>query len=224
MKSDVEGDRLEPPPGGGTLSPELTMQGLTRRQQEVLTFVEDYLRTHGFPPSVRDIATHLSLASASGVHKHINALVRKRYLSKQQFTSRSLRVLKRSGSQRSVAGEWQDWRVRGVLEDRLIREGAGRYSPTLRVPATWLPGVVPGYVLYVESEAFSEHHIRAGDALLFAVEAHPSPLDLLLVQQDGAYALVRRQPNPGSRSVDVRGVLVGLWRSTQRSGTAEPGR
>ncbi len=198
------------------------MKGLTRRQQEVLTFIEDYVRSHGFPPSVRDIAAHLSLVSASGVHKHIKALVRKRYLSKQEFTSRSLRVLKRTGSQRSSSGEWLDWRVGGVLEGRAIRDVPGRYAPTLRVPASWLAGVVPSYVLYVESGIFSEHHIQAGDALLFAQDTHPAPADLLLVQRAGAYTLERRPSTSDAREVEIRGVLVGLWRSYQRPRPALP--
>ena len=70
------------------------MKELTRRQRDVLDFIENYLDEKGYPPSVRDIAAQFGLVSAAGVHKHIKALVRKGYLSKEDYLSRSIKILK----------------------------------------------------------------------------------------------------------------------------------
>ena len=69
------------------------MKKITDRQSKVIKFIEQFLIDHGFPPSVREIANHFGLKSASGVHKHIKALVKKGYLSKGEYLSRSLKVL-----------------------------------------------------------------------------------------------------------------------------------
>ena len=75
----------------------LLMKELTRRQREVLDFIEDYLESRGYPPSVRDIAARFNLVSAAGVHKHIKALVKKNYLSKADFLSRSINIVAKQG-------------------------------------------------------------------------------------------------------------------------------
>jgi len=46
-------------------------RGLTRRQREILTFVQRYADAHGYPPSVREIGQALGLTSSSTVHSHL---------------------------------------------------------------------------------------------------------------------------------------------------------
>lgn len=52
---------------------------MTERDEKVLEFVRTFLGQRGYPPSVRQIATGLDLASTSGVHQ---SLVRLRRLGK----------------------------------------------------------------------------------------------------------------------------------------------
>ncbi len=52
----------------------MTRPGLTRRQQEVLSFIERYSAEQGYPPTVRDIGRALGLASPSTVHAHLAKL------------------------------------------------------------------------------------------------------------------------------------------------------
>ena len=47
---------------------------LTKRQQEVLEVVEQYMEQHGYPPTVREIGEAIGLASPSTVHAHLKAL------------------------------------------------------------------------------------------------------------------------------------------------------
>lgn len=47
---------------------------LTKRQQEVLEVVEQYMEEHGYPPTVREIGEAIGLASPSTVHAHLKAL------------------------------------------------------------------------------------------------------------------------------------------------------
>ena len=66
---------------------------LTDRQQEILDFIQEYLGIKGFPPTFREIAKHFNLASTFGVKRHIDALVKKGFLSNESKTSRTLSLL-----------------------------------------------------------------------------------------------------------------------------------
>jgi SOS regulatory protein LexA len=50
------------------------MQPRTRRQREILDFINDYTERKGYKPSYQLIARHLGIASKSAVAKHIAAL------------------------------------------------------------------------------------------------------------------------------------------------------
>jgi len=69
-------------------------KGLTRRQREILTFVQRYADAHGYPPSVREIGQALGLTSSSTVHSHLAALARKGYLRRDPSKPRALEVLR----------------------------------------------------------------------------------------------------------------------------------
>jgi repressor LexA len=62
---------------------------LTARQQEVLDFIENAIRTAGFPPSMREIGERLGITSTNGVSDHLKALERKGYLQRSGSKSRS---------------------------------------------------------------------------------------------------------------------------------------
>ncbi len=69
-------------------------KGLTRRQREILTFVQRYADAHGYPPSVREIGQALGLTSSSTVHSHLSALEKKGYLRRDPSKPRALEVLR----------------------------------------------------------------------------------------------------------------------------------
>lgn len=69
-------------------------KGLTRRQQEILTFIQRYTDAHGYPPSVREIGQALGLTSSSTVHSHLSALEKKGYLRRDPSKPRALEILK----------------------------------------------------------------------------------------------------------------------------------
>ncbi|HHX03722.1 MAG TPA: transcriptional repressor LexA [Tissierellia bacterium] len=71
------------------------MKKLTTRQQAVYGFIEDFIREHGYSPSIRDICAGLNIRSTSTIHTHIANLEDKGYLRKKDNTNRSL-VLTRS--------------------------------------------------------------------------------------------------------------------------------
>jgi len=74
------------------------MKELTKRQTEILLFIEKYIKENGFSPSVREIAGYFKI-SAKGAYDHILALVKKGFITMQSGKPRTIRILaKKRGS------------------------------------------------------------------------------------------------------------------------------
>jgi repressor LexA len=67
------------------------MQGLTDRQQQVLTYIRQSIIDRGYPPTLREIGAHMGIRSTNGVNDHLRALERKGYLTREDMKSRALR-------------------------------------------------------------------------------------------------------------------------------------
>lgn len=66
---------------------------VTRRQKEVLDFLESFVSRNGYSPSFEEIARGLDLKSLATVHKHISNLERKGLLDRVHNRSRSIDVV-----------------------------------------------------------------------------------------------------------------------------------
>ena len=65
---------------------------LTVRQRQILEFIDDQLRSRGFPPSVREIGEAVGLTSPSTVHAHLNSLTDLGYLRRDPVKPRAMEV------------------------------------------------------------------------------------------------------------------------------------
>lgn len=68
----------------------------TKKQRELLTFIEEFTYEKEYSPSYREIQDGLGYASVATVALHVNNLIKRGYLQKQENSSRSLVVLKPS--------------------------------------------------------------------------------------------------------------------------------
>lgn len=68
------------------------MKQLTPMRQKILTFVTEFTRQSGFPPTVREICEGVGLRSPSTVHAHLKILQEGGFLEKDGRKNRSLSV------------------------------------------------------------------------------------------------------------------------------------
>jgi len=66
---------------------------LTDRQEEILNFLQDYINTKGYAPSLREIGKHFNIVSTFGVKRHLDALTKKGYINSDYNISRSVTVV-----------------------------------------------------------------------------------------------------------------------------------
>lgn len=71
----------------------MSNQRATRKQQELLQFVDGFIREHGYGPSYREIMGGLGYKSVSTVATHVEGLITKGYLNRRDNSPRSLEVL-----------------------------------------------------------------------------------------------------------------------------------
>lgn len=67
-------------------------KGLTKRQQDILQYILNYVENEGYPPSIREIGRDFDIGSLRGVTVHLDALERKGYISRSN-TPRSIKVV-----------------------------------------------------------------------------------------------------------------------------------
>lgn len=67
---------------------------LTRKQHELLTFIDRHLRETGFSPSFEEMKEALNLKSKSGIHRLISALEERGFLSRRHHRARALEVMR----------------------------------------------------------------------------------------------------------------------------------
>src|SRR5689334_10275683 len=78
---------------------------LTRKQHELLMFIDRHLRTTGFSPSFEEMKEALKLRSKSGIHRLITALEERGFIARRAHRARALEVLRlpESYGQRAAA-------------------------------------------------------------------------------------------------------------------------
>lgn len=69
------------------------MEGLTPRQEQVLEYIRECVRSNGYPPTVREICTALELSSPSTVHAHLANLQRLGFIRRDPTKPRALDVI-----------------------------------------------------------------------------------------------------------------------------------
>jgi repressor LexA len=74
-------------------SPAAGEQTLTKRQSEILDFIQEYLDANGYPPTVRDIGGAVGLTSSSTVHAHLANLEKAGAIRRDPTKPRALEIL-----------------------------------------------------------------------------------------------------------------------------------
>jgi repressor LexA len=66
--------------------------GLSPRQGQMLSLIQDWIKKHGYPPSVREIGHAMGLKSSSTVHMHLKQLEAKGYVYRNPSKPRAIEV------------------------------------------------------------------------------------------------------------------------------------
>jgi hypothetical protein len=91
----------------------------TKKQRELLTFIEEFINQHGYSPSYREIMRGLNYNSVATVALHVNSLIKRGHLIKRDHSARSLEVVTKTDepvkvTTNQVAPSEEKWLVEKV--------------------------------------------------------------------------------------------------------------
>lgn len=69
------------------------MEVLTKRQEEILSYIKEYIVSHGYPPTIREICKAMDVSSPATVHAHLNNLESKGFIKKEDTKNRAIELL-----------------------------------------------------------------------------------------------------------------------------------
>ncbi|QHS22338.1 transcriptional repressor LexA [Virgibacillus sp. MSP4-1] len=69
------------------------MTKLSKRQEAIMEYIKEQVTAKGYPPSVREIAQAVGLASSSTVHGHLSRLEEKGFIRRDPTKPRAIEVL-----------------------------------------------------------------------------------------------------------------------------------
>jgi repressor LexA len=194
-----------------------------QRADRILAYVRESIAKNGYPPSVREIASAVGLASTSAVHHHLTKLQEAGRLQKQATRSRALSLPGTTGPKLlrvPIMGEIAAGQPIFAYEDR---------SETLDLPSELgAKSERETFVLKVRGKSMIDDHIDNGDYVV--VQAQQTARDgeiVVALLEDGTATLkrffkekdrVRLQPANSemqplyARSVQIQGKVIGLIR------------
>ncbi len=65
----------------------------TKKQRELLSYIETFIAEHGYSPSYREIMQGCNYTSVATVALHVNNLIKRGHLEKREHSARSLEVI-----------------------------------------------------------------------------------------------------------------------------------
>jgi repressor LexA len=205
------------------------------RKQRIVDFIATTVRQRGYPPSVREIAKAVDLASTSAVHHHLQALEREGFLERGASHSRAIRVTPSAAMRTGMPGSLMpqsvpDARVYPVIGEIAAGGPIEAYqdaSETLSVPDAVVAGG-DAYVLRVRGDSMIDAHITDGDYVVIRPQQTARDGDIVVAQvEENAVTLkrffkeknrVRLQPANEQYppqfydQVNIQGKLIGVIR------------
>ena len=205
------------------------------RKQRIVDYIAATVRLRGYPPSVREIAHAVGLASTSAVHHHLQALEREGLLERGASHSRAIRVMPSAAMRSSTPGALMPQIASDARSLPIIGEIAAggpieayqEASESITVPDA-LVANTDAYVLRVRGDSMIDAHITDGDYVVIRPQRTAIDGDIVVAQvEENAVTLkrffkeknrVRLQPANEQYppqfydNVNIQGKLIGVIR------------
>ncbi len=139
------------------------MKGLTKRQSEIMDFIQEFIKSRRFSPSYRDIMEHFHFSSLGTVYRHLHVLKRKGVLVGEKRGGRSLAPADAPKTM-NARGELMLPFIGHICAGEPIETFA--QSQTLAVPDFLVQSPENTYALRVRGNSLRDELISDGDILL----------------------------------------------------------
>ena len=195
---------------------------LTRRQKEILDYVNKHVDDNGYAPTLKEIGTWFGLSSPATVYNHIELLVQKGYLRKTPHQGRGIELVDGEPARTveiPVLGQ--------ISAARLIQ--ATTSGEIVNLPPNFVTRKAI-YALRVRGNSMIDEQVCDNDLIIVEDRTTPEDGELVLALLEDKNVFLRKYYPEGQRvrlqptnsaadawlvdkeAVRVRGVVVGLMR------------
>ncbi|ODG93265.1 MULTISPECIES: transcriptional repressor LexA [Bacillaceae] len=213
------------------------MNKLSKRQAEILAYIKDEVKIKGYPPSVREIAEAVGLASSSTVHGHLERLEQKGYIRRDPTKPRAIEIL---GDTAAVVNEVQasyseiyndiiNIPVIGKVTAGIPITAVENVEEYFPLPTSVAPSNEQVFMLRVEGDSMINAGILNGDLVIVKKQFTAENGEIVVAMTEDSEATVKRfykesdhfrlQPENDAlfpillKQVSILGKVIGVYRT-----------
>ena len=206
------------------------MQKLSKRQLDILEYIKEEVKLKGYPPSVREIAEAVGLASSSTVHGHLARLESKGLIRRDPTKPRAIEILDLEESnipKYNIINVPVVGKVTAGMPITAI-ENVEEYFP---LPERLAPSDEQIFMLEIMGESMIEAGILDGDYVIVRQHHSANNVDIVVAMTEEDEATVKRffkerdfirlQPENSTmepiilHNVSILGKVIGVYRQIQ---------
>ncbi len=203
------------------------MKKISKRQEDILSFIKSEVKKKGYPPSVREIGEAVGLASSSTVHGHLARLESKGFIRRDPTKPRAIEVLDPEGLETMKPGVLHVPLVGKVTAGLPITaiENIEEYFP---LPESFGTSEDKLFMLEIVGNSMIEAGILNGDYVVVKQQQTANNGEIVVAMTEDDEATVKRffkekdyfrlQPENASMdpiildNVSILGKVVGVYR------------
>lgn len=201
---------------------------ITKKQEEVLTYIKKYTVEHGYPPAIREIGAALGLSSPATVHTHLKKLEETGCIRKTNSKFRTIEIL----VDNEYANQNEDIVKVPLLGDVTagnLQEAIERPDEFFELPASLIPAKETVFTLKVTGESMINRGIFDGDIVILQKQQVARNGDIVVAMDSDNQATlktfykeknyIRLQPENDTMepiildNVTILGKAIGLYRN-----------
>ena len=210
---------------------------LTKKQRELLLFLEDRISQTGITPSFEEMMKKARLKSKSGIHRLISALEERGFIKKLPFKARAIEILKLPNIKQKPSND----RVKGIDAQVVELPLVGRIAAGLPIEAIedgedslYVPKVLTrgsdSFALEIKGESMIDAGINDGDLAIIKKQSTANNGDIAVALTNENEATLKRFRKRGDTialeaaneafetriysagQISIQGILIGLIR------------
>lgn len=203
------------------------MEKLTKKQEEILIVIKEFMAKHGYPPTVREIGKIMNLSSSATTFFHMSKLEEKGYLRKDKEKNRAIELL--------VTNEYLDNNDKVISVPLLGKVTAGTPIEAIEIPneffslpANLIPKNKEVFTLKVSGDSMINVGIYNNDIIIVEKKNTANNGEIVVAMNDDNEVTLKRfykekdhfrlQPENDTmdpiilKNVTILGKAIGLYR------------
>ncbi|KZZ82742.1 transcriptional repressor LexA [Bacillus sp. SJS] len=205
------------------------MSKLSKRQQDILEFIKQEVKSKGYPPSVREIGLAVGLASSSTVHGHLARLENKGLIRRDPTKPRAIEILNEDLGMEIPRNEVINVPIIGKVTAGLPITAVENIEEYFPLPERLASPDDQVFMLEIVGNSMIEAGILDGDLVVVRQQQSANNGDIVVAMTEDDEATVKRffkekdyirlQPENSSmepiilRNVSILGKVIGVYRT-----------